>query len=271
MTESSPAARRLDAFEVVYQVAQLTLRRTLRGRRIFCALAVAAFPCALALLVASRAPARNQEEFLYGMLSQYHFVIALPVVALTFASAFPWPEAEEGTLTYWFTAPAPRWAVHLGRYAAALLVGSIVLPLSVLATGLPLSPGPEAHLGTLMRVAISTTLTAYPAYLALFWLVSTALRHGLVLGVIFVIIENLISLVSGTIVQMTLIHYVHSEIVNALPASGKSFGGELLHTDAPASTATAITVFAAVTVLALAGSLVAVQVTEYRGKTAQPG
>ena len=103
-----PARRRLDAFEAVFQVAQLTTRRTLRGRRLIGTLAFVLLPVALSLLVKSRARPNDQEGFFYGMLSIFHFGIAVPVVALTFATQFPWPEAEEGTLTYWFTSPLRR-------------------------------------------------------------------------------------------------------------------------------------------------------------------
>jgi ABC-type transport system involved in multi-copper enzyme maturation permease subunit len=267
-----PARKRLDAFEAVFQVAQLTVRRSLKGWRPLIALAVVALPAAIgALVAAGRTDAQAHEHFFYGMLSRYHFGIAVPVVALVFATAFPWPEAEEGTLTYWFTSPIPRWTVSLGRYLAALLVGTIILTIGVFGIGLPLHARPEADLGQVTRVAAAATLMAYPAYLALFQLVSTAFRKGLAFGVMFIFVENFVALLTGPIVQLTLIHYVRSQLSRGIPPDSLRAAARLLSVAEPASNAAAISAFAGVTAVALGLSLILVEWIEYRGRTSQPG
>lgn len=267
-----PAWKRLDAFESVFQVAQLTVRRSFKGWRPLIALAVVALPAALGTLVAAgRADAQAHEHFFYGMLSRYHFGIAVPVVALVFATAFPWPEAEEGTLTYWFTSPVPRWTVTLGRYVAALLVGSLILTIGVFGIGLPLRPKPEADIGQVTRVAAAATLMAYPAYLALFQLVSTVFRKSLAFGVVFIFVENFVALFTGPIVQLTLIHYVRSQLSRAIPPDSLRAAARLVSVAEPASNAAAISAFACVTAVALGLSLLLVEWIEYRGRTSQPG
>lgn len=267
----APARRpRLDAFEAVFQVAQLATRRAFTGWRAFAALALALVPAALAALVrAGGADEAAQERFFYGMLSFWQFGITVPVSALLLATAFPWPEADEGTLTYWFTLPVPRWTVLLGRWVASLIVGSLVLSVGILAIGLPLKTSPAAETGAVMRSALAATLMAFPAYLSLFQLVATRFRWGLVCGVVFAFIENLISILSGTIVKLTLIFYVRSLVWPAVPKSSRGAADDFLRVAEPASAGASEITFAVVAVLALGLSLLLVQVIEYRGRAAQ--
>jgi ABC-type transport system involved in multi-copper enzyme maturation permease subunit len=267
------AKRRLDAFEATFQVAQLTAKRTLKGRRALVALLVVALPAALGFLVRHGRPGSPaQESFLYGMLSTYHFGIAVPFVALVFSTAFPWPEAEEGTLTYWFTSPIPRWTVLLGRWSASLVVGWAVLAVGVLAIALPLDTRPEADTGAVVRSALAATLLAFPAYLALFQLAATVLRRCLVFGVVFIFVENVISVIpSATIVRFTIVYYVRSRIWPAVPPGSRALAESLLHVAEPASDVASLAAFAGVTAVALVLSLLAVEAIEYRGRTAQPG
>lgn len=276
MTGAAPPAvprqrKRLDAFEAIYQSGQITLRRSVKGWRLLIAFIVVILPVGLGMLIRSEADAREQEHYFYGMLSHFHFGIAVPVVAMLLGTAFPWPEAEEGTLTFWFTSPIRRWHVLLGRFLASLILGSVVLPLCVLAIGLPLSTGPEAELGAVMRSAVTTTLLAYPAYLALFQCVATGLRRGLVFCVVFVLLENFISILSGTIVKLTLIFYVRSQVWPAVPKTSRILAEKALHMAEPASNFAAVSVFASVAVVALGLSLLMVEMIEYRGRTSQPG
>jgi len=271
--QSAVKRKRLDAFEATFQVAQLTVKRSFKGRRALISLLVVALPAAIGALVRSgHASASAQESFFYMMVSTYHFGVAVPFVALLFATAFPWPEAEEGTLTYWFTSPIPRWTVLLGRYAASLVVGSAVLAVGVLTIGLPLSTPPEADTGAVMRAAVASTLLAYPAYLALFQLAATAVRKCLVFGVVFIFLENFISAIpSATIVRFTLVFYVRSRIWPAVPTGSHGMADTLLHVLEPASNLESLSAFAGVTVVALGLSLLLIAAIEYRGRTTQPG
>jgi ABC-type transport system involved in multi-copper enzyme maturation permease subunit len=204
------------------------------------------------------------------MLGVYHFGIAVPVTALLFASSFPWPEAEEGTLTYWFTSPVRRWTVLLGRYMAALLVGALLLCLDVLAIGLPLSTAPEAQLAAVMGAAIASTLLVLPAYLALFQLLSTFTRFCLIVGVVYVLIENVVSVVPVAFARVTMVFYVRSQLYPSIPEQSRG-AADIFHLIEPASTWTALFTFAGVTVVALGLSLFLVESIEYRGRNAQQG
>lgn len=267
----TPRAPRIDPFEAVYQSAQLAVRRSFKGARAWICLVIVLLPAAVSLLVRGQGtPPRNQEEFFYGMLGVYHFAIAAPVTALLFASSFPWPEAEEGTLTYWFTSPVPRWTVLAGRYVAALFVGSLLLCLDVLAIGLPLQTSPDARLASVMGAAIASTLLVLPAYLALFQLLSTLTRFCLIVGVVYVLIENVVSVVPVAFARVTMVFYVRSQLYPSIPEKSRD-AAEVFHLIEPASPWTALATYAGVTVVALGLSLLLVETIEYRGKNTQQG
>jgi ABC-type transport system involved in multi-copper enzyme maturation permease subunit len=265
-----PARRRLDAFETVYQTARFSLRRSFRGGRFLAVLLLVLFPLALSIPVNRNATPSSREELFYGVLGFYHFGLAVPAVALAFATAFPWPEAEEGSLTWWFTAPVRRWAIHLGRFAAAALVGSLVLPLSVLALALPLDCPPAARLPDVATSAVGATLLVYPAYLGVFWLVSTVLRRGLAIGVLYIVVENTLSLVQGNLSLLTMIHWVRSLVHPAVPETSRFRAEAFLQQIEPSTAATSVGVFVSTAIAALVLSLLLVETVEYRGKTAQP-
>ena len=262
--------KRLDPFESVFQVAQLAARRSFGGARAWICLVLVLLPCVVAFIVRGRGTdALNQERFFYQMLGYYHFGTAVPLTALLFATSFPWPEAEEGTLTYWFTSPVRRWTVLLGRYVAAFVVGAPLLCLSVIGTALPLHVRPDTQFVAVTGAAVATTLVALPAYLALFQLMATWIRFGLVLGVKFILIENLVSVVPGVFPRVTLVYYVRSEYWPSVPQDAQRIA-EIFHVAEPATSLFSFAAFAAVTVVSLGLSLLLVESIEYRGRSSQP-
>jgi len=268
---SIPKLKRIDPFESVYQVAQLGVKRSFTGARAWVCLVIVLLPAAVSFLVRGHGTdERRQIECFYDMLGVYHFGIAVPVTALLFATSFPWPEAEEGTLSYWFTSPVRRWTVLAGRYTAALVVAAAILSLDVLAIGLPLRTSSEASLASVMGAALASTLLVLPAYLALFQLMSVFTRFCLIIGVVYVLIENVVSVIPGAFVRVTLVFYVRSQLYPSIPEASRG-PAEVFHLAEPASTWTALGTFAGVTVVALGLSLLLVETIEYRGKNTQQG
>jgi hypothetical protein len=263
--------RRLDAVESVYQTLTLSLRRSFRGPRLIVALVLILLPLAISFPVSRRAGPREQEVFFYEMLSFYHFRIAVPGVALAFATAFPWPEVEEGTLTYWFTAPIRRWTVHLGRFAASWITGTLVLPLCIVAIAAPLRTPETSGLRDVAVTAVAATLLAFPAYLALFWLVATWFRRGLAIGVVFILVETFVAQVPANLARVTLLFYVRSMIHPAVPKGSRYAASKLLHVLEPVPVSDCVLTFVLSTVVALVLSLLLVESVEYRGKTSQAG
>ena len=263
--------QRLDAIETVFQVALVTLQRTLRGGRLVLIAALLLLPGVLAYAVGRDGSDREQERMLYHTLVFYHFGIAVPATALVLATAFPWPESDEGTLTYWFTAPVQRWAVHLGRTIAALVVGEAALTLSVVALALPLNPSGAVDVLGPARTALTATLLAFPAYLGIFTLLATITRRGMIGGLGLILVENSLAMFAGgNLGRLTMLVYVRSLLHPAASRAGRLILEQKTGVTEPAAASTAILVFASVAIVTLAAALVLVQVIEYRGKHAQP-
>jgi len=271
LADIPPVTRRLDAIESVFQVTLATLRRALRGKRLMLVALLLGLPCLLAWSIARGEEPRIQENFLYSMLTFYQFGIAVPGLALLMATTFPWPESDEGTLTYWFTLPVRRWTVHLGRILASTLIGIVLLPIGVVLLAAPLDAGEAVKLGGPIRTAATATMLAFPAYLGFFTLMSTWTRRGLIWGVVLILIENSLSLVTGNLARMTIVFYVRSLLWPATSTVGRRILEKAARMDAPAAPSTAIGVFLGVALVATVMALVVVEVTEYRGKHGQPG
>jgi ABC-type transport system involved in multi-copper enzyme maturation permease subunit len=261
------------ALATVLLVMGISLRRGLRGKRLLAVLGITVFPALLSLLVSrTGAGLDEQAEFFYSVLSTIHLVIVIPCVALTLATAFPWPEAEEGTLTYWFTTPAWRWAVHLGRYLASVVLGWALLPIAFLGLYLPLSAPPEAELWQMTWNGMIVTWLAFPAYLGIFGLVATIFRKGVVFGVVFIVLENSLALFQGNIQKLTVVYYMRAFLWKSVPSSMRSTVTDWFITDpqAPlAESSEALVMFATVPVVTLALALVAIHLIEYRAKQGQ--
>lgn len=251
-------------------VAWLTARRCVRGPRLLLALSAAALPLLLSGLSVwvADATAQQQAKIVYPALSYLHFGLVLPVVAMVFATTFPWPEADEGTLTWWFTGSVRRSAVLLGRFLGHTLVGCLVIPLSVASVCLPLDLPPEAELGRTAADAVTISLVAFPVYLALFGLATTWLRQGLVLAIVFLVLENSLYLFQGAIQRLTVIFYVRCLLAAEVPAPMQRHVGDTLLVHESVAPATAWWMLAGVGLATLVGSMLVVELTEYRARKA---
>ncbi len=269
---SSAPLRRLDPAETILQVALVTLQRSLRGGRSLLLLALIVLPAVIAYAIGRGAGDEKQARVLYETLAFYHFGIAAPATALVLATAFPWPESDEGTLTYWFTAPVRRWAVHLGRIVANLLLGSGTLCLAVLALALPLDPSDAVDVAGPVRTSLTATLLAYPAYVGIFSLLATITRRGMIGGLALILVENFLGVIpAGNVSRITMLLYVRSLLHPAASPLGQTILEEKAGVATPATAGTAVGVFLSVTVLTIGLALVFVRTIEYRGKHAQPG
>ncbi len=273
LLETVRAPDQLSAWHATLQVMRFSLRRTFLGRRLIWNVLLVMLPLAISLLVVGAANRdRMQEEFLYLALSVLHLPIIVPVFALTFATAFPWPQADDGSLTFWFTSPAPRWTITAGRYVAALLTGWLLLPISVLAIGLPL----EVPVGDMILRAIVVTEVVYPAYLALFMLISTVTRRAMPLAVAFLVVENVLAFLAGLVPRMTLVFYSRTLVWHGVPPHLRNFTEEVLGMEQTLRSGEVLSIGDAtwwlfsVALLALAGAMFLVGVVEFRGKTVQP-
>ncbi len=260
----------LDTLETIFQTARLSALRLFRGKRWVLPAVIVLLPAAIALLATSgRVRPGRDERIFYNVLTFLHFGIVTPGVALAFATSFPWTDADEGSLVWWFTAPVRRAAIHMGRFMAALAFGMILLPASVLLLSVPLNPRAAAEIPSVTTAAVAATLVAYPAYLGIFWLATTCTRRGLVIGLIFIVIENFLAVTQGNLARITVIHYVRAFLLPSIPPGSGGAARSVTDFAEPLASATTISVLAGATVVTLGLSLWLVERIEYRGKSSQ--
>src|SRR5207249_840736 len=105
----------------------------------------------------------------------------------------------------------------------------------------------------------ATTLLAYAAYLALFQLVAVVFRRGLILCVVFVLMQLLISFFSGMMLKLTIVYYLRSLLVPSIPKASIANAGKLLTIADPASVTQSIVTLALIAVVSLGLSLILIE------------
>lgn len=269
---------RLDAFEAVFQSARLWLLRGIRGRRLLWMLAAILLLGGISYLVGEFADRPHSHvRFLYRGVGTLLLGVVVPACALLLSTAFPWPEAQEGTLTYWQTLPIPRWTTLLGRYLSCWIIGSLLLPLAVLVLYLPLELDPEVRADEFAIAAVAATLLVYPAYLAVFTLLCTALRRGLVIGVVFMLIENSFSFLKGMALQkLSLVFYSRCYVLSSIPDEPSRYQrmglrNMALDPEMVVAGSYAAIVFVGVILVCTGLAMAVVSTTEYRTKQGGTG
>ena len=121
-------------------------------------------------------------------------VLMLPLVSLLAANGVLSPEIDDGSVVYLLSTPVSRYAVALSKYAIAALV-------TVLLGGMGLVGGAwAAGLDTQWLLAgAAYALIGGLLYTAIFTALSAATRHGMVAGLLYILIVEgaLGSLLSG--------------------------------------------------------------------------
>lgn len=109
--------------------------------------------------------------------------IVVPVVALLAANGVLGPEIDDGSVVYLLSTPVSRYVVAISKWATAAGV-SVVLSAGGL-TAAALAGGLDADwvLGSAVAGAIGAVL-----YAALFTAFSAATRHGMIAGLVYVLI-----------------------------------------------------------------------------------
>ncbi|MDX2092222.1 MAG: ABC transporter permease [Kofleriaceae bacterium] len=162
------------AFRAVLAIAEVTLRRLLRGRAIWVSCVIAGLPFLYASVMHGKGERHVDDElFVFSTL-------VLAVVAPMFIASSIGEEIETRTLTYLWSRPVPRWSVPAGKLAAlAPLALAIVLASWIgsvfLATG---------HVPTL-RSCFALALGALALSTVATGLASLSPRHGLPFSIVF--------------------------------------------------------------------------------------
>lgn len=259
-------------------VAELELRRMLAGPRPLVLGGLTLAVAALGFVVRRFAPDPGVPEawgWLYLLLLTFLFLQTVVIlVPLLHSSGLVRDELEEGTLVYLFTRPLPKPLLFVAKLAAAsglsaaIVVGGMLafhLAFALAAGGAPAGVGVTTHLLPFLAAGALGVL----GYGALFAFLGLLTRRGLILGIVYGFVsELLLANIPAVVRQLTLMHYLRSVALSRAGAGAPDDEGGLrdalgLLDLVPPGQAT-------LTVLALAGvcvglSLVAVSRIEFGG------
>lgn len=172
-------------------ISRLALRALVGQRR---GLVLLALPLLLVALAATVRMITGEPVSGQGILVEVGLGIVVPVVALLAANGVLGPEIDDGSVVYLLSTPVSRYAVAVSKWVTAagvsVVLGAGGLALAALAGGL----GADWVLGAAVTGVVGALL-----YTALFTAFSAATRHGMIAGLVYVlIIEGAMgSLLSG--------------------------------------------------------------------------
>jgi ABC-type transport system involved in multi-copper enzyme maturation permease subunit len=230
------------------------LPRLLRARRTLLVLLGALLPAGIALLVAGFARRSSSGELAVAGGWMVLVQVVVPLCALVLGSAAVAEEVEDRTITYLFTRPMPRAALLLGRFAAIAVVLLCVLALGtelfLQAAGRASRAGPAIDAGV-RGPLYAAVLCGGLVYGALAAALGAFVRHPIVVGLGYAFaVEGFLANLPGRNQALAVQHHLRSLIAaHGSPAWGKVEG---FASQAFEPGATALTVLAAITVLALA-------------------
>jgi len=248
--------------EAAGQVMARQVRATFRGRKFLGVAVLVALAPLLAILIPNDDPVP-----LTRLVLHLHFAFLLPILAVGLGSGLLHEEAEEGTLTYLFTAPVSKSAVVLGKWAGALVCGWGLALASLGATFL-LSRADVSALGGFVGASFLAAILGLPAYLGLFAFFSTLFRRGYIAGLIYCFgFELVLWFVPGATKRLSIGFFLRSlvepHVKNKAPFEG--------YFDAlpPDSTATCVAVLAGLAVVLVSATLLIVPRKEFRARNVQ--
>jgi ABC-2 type transport system permease protein len=191
----------------------LTLRQQTRGKRLFVLIALYALPCGLAILIRCLARYNPTSELELALI--YNLVPhgLAPLTALLYAGGMIQDEVEEQTLTYLLVRPLPRPALYLCKFAATLLLTTVLITASTTALYLAIFWNmPEMHDGSAVHRMFQTAgimALGQVGYCGLFGLLGVLTRRTLVAGVIYMaLIEGLLANLRFVVRNLTVVYYV---------------------------------------------------------------
>jgi len=250
------------AAEAAGQVMVRQIGASLRGKRFLVAAAATSLAPLLSLAFRDTSPV-----ILERIVALILVPFLLPLVAVSLGSGLLYDEAEEGTLTYLFTAPVARPSILLGKWAAALVAGWAIafgsLGLTLLLTSVPLD-----DLGPFVRSCWIAVLLGTPAYLGVFTLLGALFRRGFLAGLIYAYgYEMVVGYVPGGAKRLSLLYFLRSLLEPGAPDK-QPFEGAFFGLP-PEAERTCVVVLSAVAVAGLVLALLVAPRMEYRARNVQ--
>jgi ABC-2 type transport system permease protein len=184
----------------------------LRAKRTRVFMLLSAVPV-LIMVIVRIVDAKISGEFFTRVALSLYFQLLLPVLALFLGSSVVNEELDGKTLVYLTTVPVRRRDVLLGKFAAALALGALMLAagflLGFLAAFLTRLDDPAAW-GDL-GVFLGAALLALFCYGALFTAAGAFMRKSIIAGLFFAFgWESVVQYFPGVTQKFTVVHWVKS-------------------------------------------------------------
>ena len=136
-------------------ILEVTVRALVNRRRTLLMLLLASAPVLIALLIRVAGRPVDPERLAGNILDGLVLRTVLPLIALVFGTAALGSELEDGTATFLFTKPVPRWKIVLAKwFGAAALTTALVVPAAVIA-GVLIAGDQGGGLGLTLAAAVA--------------------------------------------------------------------------------------------------------------------
>jgi ABC-2 type transport system permease protein len=171
----------------------LTLRRTVRGRRLIILSVLFLLPsCLILLIVMSSNHKPHLNDLQFSMIFNIFPHALVPLASLLYAIGMVQDDLEEQTLTYLLVRPVPRWLIYLTKLFATMLVTSTVIAFFTLFTFTTMYIALNAKFDSNFFMLAAKTVGLFTlcqiGYCGVFALLGMFTRRALIAGVAYIFI-----------------------------------------------------------------------------------
>lgn len=247
---------------------RFALRDLLRFRKFIAAVALMLLPAVMAVVWRVAADSADFDpEIMYNTIAgTLVFGFSLVILAVVFGTGALSQELEQKTIVYLLTRPLPRWRLLLIRFAAAFVVVTITMWLSIIVLAL-VSFGLDGLSDSRFHRDMLILPVGVFAYGSLFLWLATVLNRPLIYGLLFAFgWETWVPMMPGSFSKASLMAYLRVLAPHPEPESSSGFDiQELLQTLSPddISEALAWKVLVLVSLLALGAALMVFSKGQY--------
>lgn len=159
--------------------------RSLAGRRrILALLALALLPGIIAVLVTTLDVVDDPGRLTARLIERLLIPVILALVTVVLGASAIGDGRDDGTILYVVATPLPRWRIVVSAWmATSALAVCLLVPSALAITVVPGAVGLRGVLTTLLALVLAAA-----AYAALALLLSLSIRHGILAGILYVLL-----------------------------------------------------------------------------------
>lgn len=146
-------------------------------------LVILALPVLLVVLAGVLRAVTGEAVSANAVIVEVGLALVVPLVALLAANGVLGPEIDDGSVVYLLSTPVSRYVVAASKYVVAAVVAAVVAVGGLLAAAL--AGGLSERW---LLVSLVTGGSAALLYTALFTLLASATRHGMIAGLVYVLV-----------------------------------------------------------------------------------